>query len=132
MVTTIEQLKNVKKEFEAELPPFLDGTPLTAKLRYLDVAEVLETVGNIANPLIPAVNEVTGNNSGAAKPNAANTTEDDIKALIDKCKPAAIKALVEPTYDDICKYAGGLTAVQIEKIYYLAVSQPAEQYEKFC
>lgn len=134
MVTTIEELKKVKTEIEAELPPFSDGTPLTVRLRYIDVSEMATSINKIPNPLNNAVNKLTNSTeiSKEEKEKKTKWAEENTEEATKVLEPIAEKALIEPTYSDICKYAGGLTSFQILAIYSIVAHKPVKQYEKFC
>lgn len=134
MVTTIEELKKVKTEIEAELPSFSDGTPLTVRLRYIDVAEMATSINKIPNPLNEAVNKLTNSTeiSKEEKEKMTKWAEENTEEAAKMLEPIAEKALIEPTYSDICKYAGGLTSSQILAIYNIVMLEPVKQYEKFC
>ena len=134
MVTTIDQLKNVKVEFEMDLPPFLDGKPFRARLRYLDPADVYEALNKIPNPLGAAVNELTDTGSSAndETSEAENWAKEHPAESAKIFEPIAAKALVSPTYEEICECVGKLTAAQICAIYKATAIDPVKQYEKFC
>ena len=126
MVTSIEELKKMRNTFEAELPPFADGSKLVVLLKKPSVFDMVLN-GKISNPLFPAVNNVLGksseNNSGS---------DTDYLESIKFIKEIAENCLVQPTAKEIKEYTGSdLTDEQIMAIYSLAVKD-VNDLEKFC
>lgn len=129
MITSIEDLKKVKPYVEVELPPFSDGTPLTAALKKPSIIDMM-CQGRVANPLMLAVNEVMGETT-SEKP---QFNEKQAEAMVESKKfmeAVAENCLVQPKLKDINEYAGGLTDEQLLAIYNFATEDTTD-LAKFC
>ena len=117
MVTTIEELKKMRNTFEAELPPFADGSKLVVLLKKPSVFDMVLN-GKISNPLFPSENN--------------SSSDTDYLESIKFINEIAENCLVQPTAKEIKEYTGSdLTDEQIMAIYSLAVKD-VNDLEKFC
>lgn len=131
MVTNIENLKNVQMSREVELPPFMDGTPFTARIKSTSLINMVNK-GRIPNPLIKVVlGMIDGENEEKDKKKDINETIEDKVNSFNLMFAIAKEALVEPTFEDIEKCGIELTDDQILAIFEHSMSS-LNSASKFC
>ncbi len=90
--TSLEAIKNLKREDVEELPAFYDGTPFVARLRRPSLIHMVD-LGQIPNELSAAVDELMGGQ--------AATYRTSIKDRSEVLCIVARATLQEPTYADV-------------------------------
>ena len=127
MITSIEYLKKVKSYVEKELPPFADGTPFTAALKRPSIIDMV-CQGRIANPLMPTINTLIGENSSQS---SQHNGEENMVEALKFMETIAESCLVQPKLSEVKEYAGGLTDEQMFAIYSFAM-ETTNNLTKFC
>lgn len=118
-VSSLDDLKRAGEGLIVQLPNFPNGTPLVAKIKFPSLLSMIRTDGEISNPLMASVMELSPDQVAEklANPNQqpadAKQIEDTLHMIDSICK----ECLVEPTYAQIEQYAGGLTDNQKIAIY---------------
>ena len=88
-ITSVGDLDNLKKGEVVELPPFDEGTPLTARLRRPSLLTLCKN-GTIPNTLLTTAQKIyEGEKHG------------DIKSFSEILHAVAKSALVEPKYEEV-------------------------------
>jgi hypothetical protein len=116
--TSLDQIRNVRKEDVVELPPFLDGTPLVARLRRPSLVQMVQH-GQIPNPLSNVVDEMLS---------GKEDMRSNLKERTDVLIAIAKAAMVEPTYEQVEEV---ITTPQLTGVF-IYVVQGAAMLEPFC
>lgn len=123
MVTSIEALKKIGS-VEYELPPFADGTPFTARLKKVSIAEIAQT-GAIPNPLLKKISKLISGgaddkNDSIGLEKGLSDDENTLKTF-EFMLAVTKKSLISPTFAEIEKCGVGLTDEQISAIFTIAL-----------
>lgn len=130
MVTKADELAKIKNIIEVELPPFSDGTIVTAEIRKVHF-NALAKAGKIPNPLLNTVMDMLGEGNKVKDDNAKSKENQDMVGFYKYMNIVAEAALVNPTYSEFEELAGGLSDEQLFFIHNLAVGE-AKEWQKFC
>lgn len=98
-ITSLEQLKQIKKTEIIELAPFDDGTPFNVEVKKPNLMQLI-TSGKIPNTLLSSAMEMFNGKAGEIMVKASNNAKD-LKELVGMMHVIAEASLVRPTYKEI-------------------------------
>ena len=113
-ITTLEQLKEIKRTEVIELPAFEDGTPLVVEIKKPNMMNLLVS-GKIPNTLLNVANEMFNGKTGQVMGKASEDIKT-LKELVGMMEVLAEASLVNPSYKNIKKLNIQLTENQLMAI----------------
>ena len=99
-VTSLEQLKNIKKVDIVELPSFDDGTPFIAELKKPNMLMLMAN-GHIPNTLLNVAMDIFQNGKGQETIDKALNDPKDLKVLTELLLVLAKACLVNPGFKQL-------------------------------
>ena len=99
-VTSLEQLKNIKKVDIVELPSFDDGTPFIAELKKPNMLMLMAN-GHIPNTLLNVAMDIFQNGKGQETIDKALNDPKDLKVLTELLLVLAKACLVNPSFKQL-------------------------------
>ena len=99
-VTSLEQLKNIKKTEIVELPCFEDGTPFIAELKRPNVINLICT-GKMPNTLLKIASDMFSKGMSEKEISQKVSDPKGLKEMFDMLTFLAKESLVNPTYKEL-------------------------------
>lgn len=97
-ITTLEQLKEIKRTEVIELPAFEDGTPLVVEIQKPNMMQLIAS-GKIPNTLLSSAMDMFNGKTGEKINKAAENTKD-LADLVGMMNVIAEASLVRPSMKD--------------------------------
>lgn len=110
-ITSLEQLKQIKRTEIIELPAFEDGTPLSVEVKKPNMMQLIAN-GKIPNILLSSAMDMFNGKAGEKMVKASNNA-NDLKDLVGMMNVIAEASLVRPTYKEIKSLGIDLTDNQL-------------------
>lgn len=116
-VTSLEQLKNIKKTDIVELPSFEDGTPFVAELKKPNITALM-IEGKIPNTLLTVASDMFQKGTAKAQKTIDKAIKEpkDLQEMFKLLDVMAKNCLVNPSYKDLEDIGIKLNEAQLSAI----------------